>query len=162
MRAVLLRRTRRSHRCIMRFSLKSVSIISITVGVSASMATRLNIISEVADNDYKTFTREKDLVINIAVGGNPTRIDAIFVKGQDIERHSAAPTGGSGSGYRNRRMPLVVKNWEGTEVSTVVAGFQHDLYLLDQHFTATSVRLTFTGTDAKITEIMLVGVRLGD
>ena len=37
----------------------------------------------------------------------------------------------SGSGYRNRRMPLVVKNWEGTEVSTVVAGFQHDLYLLD-------------------------------
>ena len=50
----------------------------------------------------------------------------------------------------------LVKNWEGTEVSTVVAGFQHDLYLLDQHFTATSVRLTFTGTDARIVEIMLL------
>ena len=115
-----------------------------------------NIIRAVADNDYKTFTREKDLVINIAVGGNPTRIDAIFVKGQDIEGHSAEPTGGTGVGYNNRGMPSTMKNWEGTEVSTVVAGFQHDLYLLDQHFTATSVRLTFMGANAKITEIMLL------
>ena len=115
-----------------------------------------NVIRVVADNDYKTFTREKDLVLNIAVGGNPTRVDAIFVKGQDIERHSAEPTGGTGSGYSNRRMPSTVKNWEGTDVSTIVNGFQHDLYLLDQHFTATSVRVTFTGTDVKITEIMLL------
>ena len=57
-------------------------------------------------------------------------MDAIFVKGQDIEGHSAEPTGGTGVGYNNRVMPLTVKNWEGTEVSTVVAGFQHDLYLL--------------------------------
>ena len=33
---------------------------------------------------------------------------------------------------------------------------KHDLYLLDQHFTATSVRLTFMGANAKITEIMLL------
>ena len=96
------------------------------------------------------------MVLNIAVNGQPTRVDAIFVKGQDIEGHSAEPTGGTGVGYSNRMMPLVVKNWEGTEVSTVVAGFQHDLYLLDSHFTATSVRMTFTGTDAKIYEIMLL------
>ena len=115
-----------------------------------------NIIRAVADNDYNTFTRQKDLVINIAVNGQPTRVDAIFVKGVDIEGHSAEPTGGSGSGYSNRMMPATVENWEGTEVSTVVAGFQHDLYLLDSHFTATSVRMTFTGTDAKITEIMLL------
>ena len=60
------------------------------------------LVRAVADNNYKTFTREKDLVINIAVGGNPTRVDAIFVKGQDIEGHSAEPTGGTGVGYRNR------------------------------------------------------------
>ena len=83
-------------------------------------------------------------------------MDAIFVKGIDIEGHSAEPTGGTGVGYNNRGMPSTVKNWEGTDVSTVVAGFQHDLYLLDSHFTATSVRMTFTGTDAKITEIMLL------
>ena len=115
-----------------------------------------NIIRAVADHDYKTFTTEKDLDINIAIGGNPTRVDAIFVKGIDIEGHSAEPTGGSGSGYSNRMVPSTVKNWEGTEVSTVVAGFQHDLYLLDSHFTATSVRLTFTGANARITEILLL------
>ena len=115
-----------------------------------------NIIRAVADHDYKTFTTEKDLDINIAIGGNPTRVDAIFVKGQDIEEHSAEPTGGSGSGYSNRMVPSTIQNWEGTEVSTVVAGFQHDLYLLDSHFTATSVRLTFTGANARITEILLL------
>ena len=115
-----------------------------------------NIIRAVADNDYKTFTTEKDLDINIAIGGNPTRVDAIFVKGTGFERHSAVPTGGSGSGWTDRIVPSAVKNWEGTDVSTVVAGFQHDLYLLDSHFTATSVRVTFTGTDVKITEIMLL------
>ena len=115
-----------------------------------------NLVRAVGDNNYKTFTREKDLVLNIAVNGNPTRVDAIFVKGIDIEGHSAAPTGGSGSGYRNRRMPETVKNWEGTDVSTIVAGFQHDLYLLPAHFTAKEVRMTFTGVDAKITEIAIL------
>ena len=112
------------------------------------------LVRAVADNNYKTFTTEKDLVINIAVGGQPTRVDAIFVKGIDIEGHSAEPTGGTGVGYSNRMVPSTVKNWEGTEVSTIVAGFQHDLYLLDSHFTATSVRLRFTGADAKIYEVM--------
>ena len=114
------------------------------------------LIHAAADNDYRTFTSEKDLVLNIAVNGQPTRVDAIFVKGIDIEGHSAEPTGGTGSGYSDRRMPSTVKNWEGTEVSTRVNGFQHDLYLLPAHFTAKSVRLTFTGANAKIYEIMLL------
>ena len=113
-----------------------------------------NLVRAVGDNNYKTFTREKDLVLNIAVNGQPTRVDAIFIKGIDIERHSAAPMGGSGSGYSNRRMPETVKNWEGTDVSTIVNGFQHDLFLLDSHFTAKEVRMTFTGTNAKIVEVM--------
>ena len=115
-----------------------------------------DIVRAAADNDYRTFTREKDLVLNIAVGGNPTRVDAIFVKGIDIETHAAVPTGGAGSGYSNRRMPATVENWEGTEISTIVNGFQHDLYLLDSHFTATSVQMTFTGANAKIVEVMLL------
>ena len=82
-----------------------------------------HLVRAAADHDYKTFTTEKDLVINIAVGGNPTRIDAIFVKGIDIEGHSAEPTGGTGSGYSNRMMPSTVKNWEGSDVSTVGCRF---------------------------------------
>ena len=35
------------------------------------------LVRAVADNDYNTFTRQKDLVINIAVNGQPTRVDAI-------------------------------------------------------------------------------------
>ena len=45
------------------------------------------LVRAVADNNYNTFTRQKDLVINIAVNGQPTRVDAILVKGQDIEGH---------------------------------------------------------------------------
>ena len=122
-----------------------------------------NLVRAVGDNNYKTFTTEKDLSIDISVNGDPTRVDAIFVKGQDIEAHSAEPMGGSGSGYRNRRMPESVRNWEGTEVSTVVNGFQHDLYLLPAHFTATRVRMTFTGANARIVEVMLLefGIEMG-
>ena len=114
------------------------------------------LVRAVADNDFNTFTREKDLNINIAVNGQPTRVDAILVKGIDIEGHAAEPTGGVGSGYTHRMMPTTVKNWEGNEVSTVVAGFEHDLYLLSPHFTATRVRMQFTGANAKIYEIMLL------
>ena len=115
-----------------------------------------NLVREVADNDYTTFSTVRDYAINIAVNGAPTRVDAILVKGKGILWHSAEPTGGSGVGYRNRRIPATVKNWEGTDVSTVVNGFQHDLYLLPVPFTATSVRLTFTGGNAQIYEIMLL------
>ena len=59
-----------------------------------------NIIRAVADNDYRTFSTVTDYAINIAVNGNQTRADAIFVKGTGFERHSAVPTGGSGSGGR--------------------------------------------------------------
>ena len=113
-----------------------------------------NLVRAVGDNNYQTFTREKDLVLNIAVGGNPTRVDAVFVKGKGITRHSGTPTGGSGSGWTDVDLPETVKNWEGTDVSTTVAGFQHHLYLLPVHFTATSVRVQFEGTGVEIYELM--------
>lgn len=125
-------------------------------GVRVKKRGTSEIIRAVADNDYRTFSTERDYDINIAVNGQPTRVDAVFVKGIGIEGHSAVPTGGSGVGYSNRRMPATVQNYEGTAISTVVNGFQHDLFLLDQHFTATSVRMTFTGAGAKIVEVMLL------
>ena len=114
------------------------------------------IIRAVADNDYTTSTTQKDLDINISVNGHPTRVDAVFIKGKGITRHSGTPTGGSGRGWSRVRLPATVKNWEGTNVSTAVAGFQHHLYLLPTHFTATSVRVQFEGTGVAITEIMLL------
>lgn len=114
------------------------------------------VVRAAADNDYNTFTTERDLVVDMAVNGSPTRVDAVFIKGKDILRHSATPQGGTGSGYNNRTMPATVRNWEGTEVSTNVYGFQHDLHLLPVPWTATSVRMQFTGNGAKIYAVMLL------
>ena len=115
-----------------------------------------DIVRAAADNDYNTFTREKDLAINIAVNGNPTRVDAVCVKCKGVTRHSGTPSGGSGTGWTNEALPAMVKNWEGTDISTTVLGLQHHLFLLDQHFTATSVRLQFEGMNVEIYEIMLL------
>ena len=113
-------------------------------------------VREVADNDYRTFSTETDLAINIARDGNPTRVDAVFIKSKGVTQHSGMPTGGSGTGWTNIALPPTVKNWEGTDVSTTVAGFQHHLYLLPAHFTATSVRLQLQGANVQLYEVMLL------
>ena len=48
------------------------------------MATLLNIVRAVADNDYNTFTRQKDLVMNIAVNGQPDTRGRYFCEGTSI------------------------------------------------------------------------------
>lgn len=113
-------------------------------------------VREVADNDYRTFSTETDLDINMAVDGNPTRVDAVFLKCKGVTQHSGTPSGGTGSAWTNVALPATVKNWEGTDVSTTVAGFQHHLYFLAQHFTATSVRLQLQGSNIQLYEIMLL------
>ena len=115
-----------------------------------------NIIREVADNDYQTFSNVTDYAIDMSRNNQPTRVDAVFIKSKGITQHSGTPTGGSGTGWTNEALPETVENWEGTEVSTTVAGFQHHLYLLDSHFTATSVRVQFEGTGVKVYEMMLL------
>ena len=115
-----------------------------------------NIIREVADNDYQTFSTVTDYAIDISRNNQPTRVDAVFIKSKGITRHSGTPTGGSGTGWTNKALPETVENWEGTHISTTVLGFQHHLLLLDQHFTATSVRVRFEGTNVEIYEILLL------
>ncbi len=114
------------------------------------------IIRSVADNDYETFSTETDYDVDISVNGAPTRVDAFFVKGTGITRHSGTPSGGSGSGWTNVNLPATVTNYEGTAVSTTDKGFQHHLYLLPNHFTAKSVRLQFQGSGVRIYEVMLL------
>lgn len=115
-----------------------------------------NVLRAVADNDYRTFSTKRDYDINIAMNGQPTRVDAVFVKCKGVTRHSGTPTGGSGRGWTDVDLPATVTNWEGTAVSTTVAGFQHHLLLLDAHFTATSVRMQFEGAGVEVYEILLL------
>ena len=115
-----------------------------------------NIIREVADNDYQTFSTVTDYAIDMSRNNQPTRVDAVFIKSKGVTRHSGTPTGGSGSGWTDVDLPSTVKNWEGTDINTTVLGFQHHLLLMDQHFTATSVRVRFEGTNVELYEIMLL------
>ena len=119
-----------------------------------------NIIRAVADNNYKTFSTVTDYDIDISRNNQPTRVDAVFIKSKGITRHSGTPTGGSGTGWTHAALPETVENWEGTHIRTTVLGFQHHLLLLDQHFTATSVRVRFEGTNVEIYEILLLELLL--
>ena len=118
-----------------------------------------NILRAVADNDYTTFSTETDYAINMAIDmATPTRVDAFFLKSKGVASHIGTPSGGTGTGWTHRTLPSTVDNIRGEAISTTVDGFQHDLYLLPAHFTATSVRLQFTGTNVEIYEMMLLEV----
>lgn len=114
------------------------------------------IVRAVVDNDDNTFSDETDYDIDISRDTQPTRVDAVFIKSKGVTRHSGTPIGGSGTGWRNVDLPATVSNWEGSDVNTTVLGFQHHLMLLDSHFTATSVRVRFQGTNIEIYQIMLL------
>ena len=114
------------------------------------------VVTEVSDNDYTTYSDEADVDVDISSGSAATRVDAVFIKSKNVTSHTATPTGGSGSGWSSRSVPSSVTDYEGNSVDTTVDGFQHDLYLLDTHFTATSVRLQFAGTDVEIYAVMLL------
>ena len=118
------------------------------------------VVSEVVDNRlHDVFCRETMWMSNIAdADGNATRVDAMFVKCSGVDSHRGDPTGGSGSGWTARTIPDTVENYAGDDVDTTVSGFQHDLLLLGTHFTATSVRLRFTGSDIKIYAVMLLEI----
>lgn len=114
------------------------------------------VVREMADNDYTTYSSADDVDVDISDGNAATRVDAILVKYKgDLRNYRVTPTGGSGSAV-TRAVPDTVTDFYGDSVSLEVAGFKHDLFLLSSPFTATSVRLAFTGTDVEIYEVMLL------
>ena len=116
------------------------------------------IVTELTDNDYTTFSTHTDFDINLAdANGNATGFNYIFIKakGRNIS-YAITPTGGSGAGFTNRRIPETIKNVGGGAVSTIVNGFTHELYPLPSRVTATSVRLQISGTNLEIYAVMLL------
>ena len=117
-----------------------------------------NLVTEMTDNDYRTFSDQTHIDINITdAQGNPTTITHIFakLKGQNIA-YGLVPIGGTGTGFTGRQIPVTVRNYEGSEVRTIVSGFQHELYELPSPITATNVEMEFTGTDVQIHALMLL------
>lgn len=115
------------------------------------------IVREMTDNSYETYASQTDVTINTAdADGNPTRIDFIFLKTKNVDTYSFTPAGGSGAGWTNRAMPRRFVATGGEDISTLVNGFQHELYPLPAPVTATSVRMQFHGTGIEIYAVMLL------
>ena len=120
------------------------------------------VVSEMTDNDYRTFSTVLDVDIDTRdAAGNVTSIDYVFIKAKgDNIAYSFTPTGGAGRGFVDRTIPTTITNFEGDDVSTVVSGFVHELYPLPASVTASSVRLTFTGTNVQVYAVMLLQLGL--
>ena len=116
-----------------------------------------NIITEMTDNDYSTFSRETDINIDMSdSAGNPTAFDYIFIKYKgDLTQYTGTVSGGQGSGF-TRLLPETLKNFEGAVVSMEINGFKHDLFPLPAGQTATSVRMEFAGSGLEIYALMLL------
>ena len=122
----------------------------------------------VADNDYKTFTEQTSMLLNIdtAGDGSGTARDFtdIFIKATGVTNYTAAFTNGANIPMPSpfpRTPPTTVKNDSGDNVPTVIDSYQHDLHSLwtDGNTAkpkAKSVTLTFTGTNIRVYAVMIL------
>ena len=114
-------------------------------------------VRQITDNNYKTHSTEKDMDINVADSdGNATAIDCIVLKTKGVDRYGFRPTGGSGTRFSNREMTTEYITTDGRRVSSIVNGFQHEIYPLPERVTATSVRLTVEGANTEIYAVMFL------
>ena len=121
---------------------------------------------EVADNDYNTFTPQTSFLLNIDTAGDGSgearEFTDIFVKVRGIASYAAAFTNPENiTSPAAHTLPPTVKNDSRDEVSTIVDGYQHDLYSLwtDENTSkpqAKSITLTFTGSNVRIYEVMVL------
>lgn len=118
-----------------------------------------DVITEMSDNNYRTYSREASIVIDMRdANGDPSRITHIFVKGKALD-YGFNPIGGQGTGFTRRVPPAEVNTYENTPSRTTVSGFQHDLYELPNPVTATSVEMDFNGADRQIHALMLLDLQ---
>lgn len=123
----------------------------------------------VADNDYSTFTSETSMLLHIDTAGDGSgtarEFTDIFIKCSGVSSYTAAFTNPENiTSPAARTLPATVTNDSRDEVSTIVAGYQHDLHNLwgDEAAAkpkAKSITLTFTavsGETPRIYEIMIL------
>ena len=115
------------------------------------------LVYETTDNDFSTYSTESDIDVAISdAAGNPNRIDAVYVISTGVTASTGTPTGGTGTGWTSRATPTNVTSYGGATISTEVNGLTHDFYLLPTEFTATSVRLRFSGSSPQVYQILFL------
>ena len=122
----------------------------------------------VADNDYATYTDQTSMLLHIDTAGDGAGtardFTDIFLKCSGVASYAAAFTDGvnipSPSPFP-RTLPATVTNDSGDTVKTTIDGYQHDLHSLwgDESTAkprAKSITLTFTGSNVRIYEVMIL------
>jgi len=119
----------------------------------------------VQDNDYRTYSTQTEFALQ-TFGVNErtaTVIDYVFVKCSGVQSYSlSVPAGsGTGNGFSNRVIPqytvadsITIDTFYTDSQGRVI---QHDFFPLgSDRLTCTEAELTFSGTDIRIYEIMLL------
>ena len=110
------------------------------------------------DNDYGTSTTDTTVICDIRdIEGDPTSFDHIFVKCSDADDYELFLDSVS-QGTRTIPSAIQVSGAEPAiaDISITRDGWQHDLLALDTLLTGSSVSLTFTGTNIKINEVIIL------
>ena len=114
--------------------------------------------SEAGDNDRSTSTTETTVECEIDdADGNDTEFDRVFVRCSGVDSYNLS-VDGAAQGTRTLPTEIQVTGAEPAidDVSITRDGWQHDLLALETALTGSSVSLTFTGTDVKINEVLIL------
>ena len=114
--------------------------------------------SEAGDNDRSTSTTETTVECEIDdADGNDTEFDHIRVMCSGVDSYNLS-VDGTAEGTRTLPTEIQVTGAEPAidDISITRDGWQHDLLALETALTGSSVSLTFTGTDVKINEVLIL------
>ena len=114
--------------------------------------------SEAGDNDRSTSTTETTVECEIDdADGNDTEFDHIRVMCSGVDSYNLS-VDGTTQGTRTLPTEIQVTGAEPAidDVSITRDGWQHDLLALETALTGSTVTLTFTGTDVKINEVLIL------
>ena len=106
------------------------------------------------DNDYSTYTSTNTITISIDKDGDAQAFDALFLKMQNVTSYVAEV---DGTDLPTRTVP---QNLTGVtelgDVSILRHGYQHDLYELSSAQSGSTVEITFTGTNIRVSEVWVL------
>ena len=114
--------------------------------------------AEAGDNDRSTSTTETTVECDITdPDGNDTEFDCIFVRCSGADSYNLF-IDGTAEGTRTLPTEIQVTGAEPAidDVSITRDDYQHDLLAIETALTGSSVSLTFTGTDVKINEVLIL------
>ena len=113
--------------------------------------------SAAGDNDYSTWATDTEVTLDIRDDdGSDQTFDTIFVKCSGVDSYVVSV---DGTDLDTRTVPdaIVIENAypEIDDVSITRDGWQHDLIEISEQ-TGSSVVLTFTGTDVRVNEVLIL------